>query len=327
MVNNVSVNVLYGTGASMSCMAKWFFDTLPIKPKLIPCNRYIAAVGGETLRPVGKCFIQLQIGKRVIRDSEVVIENLRHKYILGQVLHRLHHFGTAYSNTGRHYITINGQVIAHSILHALDYLIIKTKGKGTLPPMSVSIIEVKTSNNLYEVSADTFQLQEGIILLNIMHRVNHKTLQHPNIPVLIANNVPCSIGKNMPIASMYPAGKCEGVQEVRWTRLQYDTSKLIPQILQNTHLQLESNTKSLASSIPDVDIPKEARTKLKELLDKKYLQIISQNATDVGRTNLIELDIPTKGPPIASKLYTVLLKYHESTDHIIKQLEEAGIIS
>ena len=85
--------------------------------------------------------------------------------------------------------------------------------------------------------------------------------------------------------------------------------KLLPKILQNTSLQLEPDTKALATSIPDADIPKEARTKLQELLNKKYLQIISQNVMDTGRTNLIELDIPTEGPSITSKPYTVLLKY------------------
>ena len=50
-------------------------------------------------------------------------------------------------------------------------------------------------------------------------------------------------------------------------------------------------------------------------------------AMDIGRTNLIKLDIPTEGPPIASKLYTVPLKYGEFVDHEIKQLEETGIIS
>ena len=262
----------------------------------------------------------------------VLIENLRHKYILGQVLHRLYNIGTSYSTTSKHYITINRQVIAQLILHALDYPIIKTKCKDTLPPLSVFIIEAKTpkisnTTNLYEVSADTFQLPEGVILMDIMHRVNHKTLQNLNIPVLNANNVPCSIGKNMPIASMHPVGKCEGVQEVSWSRLQCDTSKLLPQLLQNTSLQVEPDTKSLASSNPDVDITEEARTKLQELLNKKYLQIILQNAMDIGRTNLIELDIPMEGPLIASKSYTVPIKYHKFVDHEIKQLEEAGIIS
>ena len=169
----------------MSCMAKWFFDTLPIKPKLITCDRYISGVGGKTLRPVGKCFIQLQIGKRVFRDRVVIIKNLRCKYILGQVLHRSYQFSTSYSTTGKHYITINRQVIAQSISQALYYLIIKTKGKLTLLPISVSIIEVKTpkisnTTNLYQVSADTFQLPEGIILLDILHRADPTATEHPH---------------------------------------------------------------------------------------------------------------------------------------------------
>ena len=55
-----------------------------------------------------------------------------------------------------------------------------------------------------------------------------------------------------------------------------DTSKLLPKIPLNTSLQLELDTKALASSIPDADIPEEARMKLQELLNKKYLQIISK---------------------------------------------------
>ena len=275
--NDVPVNGLYDTGASMNCMAKRFFDTLPMKPKLIPCNRFIAGMGGETLKPVGECFIHLQIGKGVFRV--VIIDNLRHKYILGQVLHRSYWFGTSYLTTGMHCITINGQVIAQLISQPLDYPVIKMNGSITIPPESVSIIEVNTpkladTTNLYEMNAATFQLPEGIILLDVLHRANHRTPQY--LIVLVLNtNVSCSIGRNRPIASMHPAGKCEEVQEFNWNSLQCDTSKLLPQILHNTRLQLEPDSKSLARSIPDADIPEEARTKLQELLDGKYLQIIS----------------------------------------------------
>ena len=54
---------------------------------------------------------------------------------------------------------------------------------------------------------------------------------------------------------------------------------------------------------------------------------MSQTAVDIGKTYLIELDIPTEGLPVASKAYTVPLKYCKFVDHEIKQLEEAGIIS
>ena len=109
------------------------------------------------------------------------------------------------------------------------------KGRITLPPLSVSILEVKTlklknTTNLYKMNAVTAQLPEGMILLDVLHRVDHKTLQYLNILVLNTNNVPCSICKNMPIASMHPAGMCEEVQEVSWNNLQCDTSKLLLQI-------------------------------------------------------------------------------------------------
>ena len=179
----------------------------------------------------------------------------------------------------------------------------------------------------YILVHSTAQLPVGMILLDILHMVNHKILQYLNITVLNTNNVSCSIGKNKPVASMHPVGMCEEVQEVSWNNLHCNTSKLLPQILHNTRFQLEPDSKSLSRSFPDTDIPEEARMKLRDLLERNYLNIISQNVMDIGRTNLIEFDIPMEGLPIASKPYMVPLKYHEFMDHKIKQLEKAGIIS
>ena len=39
------------------------------------------------------------------------------------------------------------------------------------------------------MNADIFQLQEGVILLDVLHRVDNKTLQHLNVLVLNTNNV------------------------------------------------------------------------------------------------------------------------------------------
>ena len=83
-VNNMPRNALSDVGMLTGCMVKRFFDTLPIKPKLISWDRYIANTGCRWI-----LCVQLQIGKRVFRDRVVVTENLRHKYILEQVLHRL----------------------------------------------------------------------------------------------------------------------------------------------------------------------------------------------------------------------------------------------
>ena len=88
----------------------------------------------------------------------VVIDNMKCKYILGHLLHRSYQFGTGYLTTGKHYITINGQVIAQLISQPLDYPIVEMKGRITLPPVSVLILEFKTpklknTTNLYKINA------------------------------------------------------------------------------------------------------------------------------------------------------------------------------
>ena len=77
-----------------------------------------------------------------------------------------------------------------------------------------------------------------------------------------------------------------------------------------TNLQLEAHKLNHEEiSMPNADVPEKALNKLQHLLEAKYSTIVSKSATDIGRTNLIELDIPIEGPPIACKPYSVLLKY------------------
>ena len=171
-VNNQEVEALYDTGASISVMAEHFFERLQNKSKLIKCNRNISGAGGEALIPVGECFNQLWIGKKTFRDRVIVIENLKCNYILAQVLHRTNRFGTGYSNTGRHYITGNGNMLAQIVSQTTADPILKRK--VTLPPISVSIVGVKTpnipdTNNIYELNFDPFQLPEGVIPLDVLH--------------------------------------------------------------------------------------------------------------------------------------------------------------
>ena len=63
------------------------------------------------------------------------------------------------------------------------------------------------------------------------------------------------------------------------------------------------------------------------MLYTKLTCIISKSSADFGRTNLEEMDLPTMGLPVASKPYTIPLKYKSFIDNEIKLLEEAGCIS
>ena len=98
----------------------------------------------------------------------------------------------------------------------------------------------------------------------------------------------------------------------------------MPQI----NLQLEADKpKHQEISKSNADVPKKALNELQHLLEAKYSTIVSKSTTDIGRTNLIKLDIATEGPPIACKPYSVLLKYQDLWIKKLKQLEDTGIIS
>ena len=63
------------------------------------------------------------------------------------------------------------------------------------------------------------------------------------------------------------------------------------------------------------------------MLISKFTGVISKSFTDFGRTNLIEIDLPTTGPPVSTKPYTIPLKYKSFVDEEIKLLENDGCIS
>ena len=63
------------------------------------------------------------------------------------------------------------------------------------------------------------------------------------------------------------------------------------------------------------------------MLTSKFRGIISKSPTDFGRTNSIEMDLPTTGPPVSTKPYIIPLKYKSFVNEEIKLLEDAGCIS
>ena len=63
------------------------------------------------------------------------------------------------------------------------------------------------------------------------------------------------------------------------------------------------------------------------MLTSKCADLISKSPTDFGGTNLIEMDLPTSGPPVSTKPYTIPLKYKSFVDDEIKLVKDASCIS
>ena len=81
------------------------------------------------------------------------------------------------------------------------------------------------------------------------------------------------------------------------------------QSMPETSLQIKADKKDHERvKMPEAYVPEEAKEKLNTLLEGKYNDIVSKSATDIGMTNLIELDIPTEGPCISCRPYSIPLK-------------------
>ena len=79
--------------------------------------------------------------------------------------------------------------------------------------------------------------------------------------------------------------------------------------------------------LQDADITPGMRSAF-DTLCKKYPKVFSKGNEDIGRTQLVTMDIHMgDSPPISSRPYTLALKHHRWVQEEIETLERAGIIT
>ena len=69
--------------------------------------------------------------------------------------------------------------------------------------------------------------------------------------------------------------------------------------------------------LQETQVPQEAEDNLSSLLENEFDSILSISSTEVGRTNLFKMDIPTMEPPRAHKPYPISPKYQNFIDEEI----------
>ena len=78
--------------------------------------------------------------------------------------------------------------------------------------------------------------------------------------------------------------------------------------------------------LKDADVTPEARKQFEELCEE-FNDIFSKDSSDLGKTPLLKMDIPTRdSPPVSQKPYTLALKHIQWVREEIETLERAGVI-
>ena len=79
--------------------------------------------------------------------------------------------------------------------------------------------------------------------------------------------------------------------------------------------------------LQDADITPCTRSAF-DALCEKYPKVFSKGNEDIGRTQLVTMDIDVgDSPPVSSRPYTLALKHHKWVQEEIETLERAGVIA
>ena len=118
---------------------------------------------------------------------------------------------------------------------------------------------------------------------------------------------------------LFKAQSIQLIQEVLWQKI-WDTEeeavkntaenpqvhKLLPILPKNSYFEIHTNISSKSAvMLQDAEIPRTARDKLNHMINNQFACIMSNTSADFGRTNLVKMDFPTTGWPLASKPYTI----------------------
>ena len=219
------------------------------------------------------------------------------------------------------------------------------EGQYTLQSRPITWISVKTPrnldiNSLFEISLDR-QLPYGLIPLDVLHNIKNKQPQELIIPLLNTANTDIKLLKNTVLGSTARVDNVECIANVSSdttqsiidkahdkTQLEQQVKPLLPVFPDQSSFQTHAhdNSKSLIQ-LQNANVLPVIQHKLNTMLNNEFTCIISKSPTDFGRTNLVEMDLPTTGPPMATKPYTIPLKYKSFIDKEIKLLEDAKCIS
>ena len=135
--------------ASCNCISETLWDKIKTSNKLVKSSITLTGAGGSKLAFLGFADIACSIGRLTFTDEFVVIKGMVSDMLLGIRWEHKLNILTGWTKKGNHYITHGKHnFISESINKLKMHPIVKTVGKITLKPESISIIEVQDPRDI-----------------------------------------------------------------------------------------------------------------------------------------------------------------------------------
>ena len=329
-IDNLHTLALFDTGTPINTISLKFYSSVQQHVKMLPSNRKVVSADSDSLGPIGEVYVKFKLGMVVFTNIFVILNNLQHDIILGLPWQCNYRIGCTWNREGKHFLTIRNKFLALCITPHKSKQLVITKGQCTLQGRSITWISVKTQrniqvNSLFEITLDR-QLPKRLIPLDVLHNIQHKQLQEMLIPLLNTVNSVVKLLKNTVLGSITKMDNAEYVQNISslqpandkvhdQAQQQQEAKPLLPVLPDSLSFQTHAHYSNKSPiQLQDVNVLLEIQCKLNTMPTSKFTGIISKSPTDFGRTNLIEMDLPTTGPPVSTKPYTIPLKYKSFID-------------
>ena len=304
------MQALFDTGASINAISFKFYSSIQQKIKLLPTNRKVVSTDGDRLGPIGEAHLKFKVGKTDFNCMFVILNNIQRDIILGSPWQCNYRIGRTWNRDGKHFLTIKNKILALTIALQVPKQLVKSKGQCTLQGRSITWISVKTPRNIqvnsvFEINLDR-QLPKGFIPLDVLHNIEHKQPQEMQILLLNVMNSVVKLAKNTILGSITKVNNAENVQHMYSPEHPHVKAKvktqpsdpLLPAFPNCSSFTTHAHNNKSPIQLQDANVPLDIQQKLNDMLTSKFADIISKSPTDFGRTNLVEMDLPTSGPPV-----------------------------
>ena len=329
---------LFDSGAEISCMNMETIAALGLMSQITPSSVSVNTANGDHIGVAGDVRVHFKIGKKCsFTHNFVVCERLSRPFIIGEDFMRKHYMSLQWVPENKRALLFQGETIAVVSQTILDEPL-RLKNAIRIPPRS-TVMAPGYCNQMFSgkaVAVPCTELKQRFpnLYMEPMQMNNSENKSYDTIPYMLINLGDVDtiyLGRDTPIA--YIKGEdasceylevneiIEDVWGINWQLPR--TQKMVTSDLVYSPAQV---TEHRCVELKDHDISEDTRRKFEEL-KVQFPKVFSLNNEDIGRTQLVTMDIDTgDSPPICQKPYTLCLKHYNWVQQEVETLECAGVI-
>ena len=347
--SNIKINALYDTGATKSCMSLKTFESLKLKLTEDRCP-FIVTATGTSMEPIGFTQCSFNINGCSFTQKFIVCSNQTRPIILGKDFTSQNCIDVVWTKQGSRKMIDNDCKLIMEVHKQTMDIPLSLTNSIRIPPhtIMVAIVEcAKALNSTMDIRADAGFLRD---FPNI-----HVARSYINNPKesLAPNCIPFAF-TNLSMYSQY-LGKDKVVGFAQLTAEDVEVHALadhdeLAEMMRGprNHIPRKQQAKYKLPIIPldnalltsPADIPGPRRVDLQDAditpstrsafgaLCEKYPKVFSKGNEDIGRTQLVTMNIDMgDSPPVSSRPYTLARKHHRWVQEEIETLERVGVIT